>query len=59
MQRFFIYFCKTLYMFQTGFSAYHQELKTPHTASGICMYSYELPMMDGNPVRNMQSVLLK
>jgi len=35
MQRFTVYFCKTLYMFQTGFSAYHQELKTAHTASGI------------------------
>ena len=32
----FIYFCKTLHMFQTGFSAHHQELKTAHTASGIC-----------------------
>ena len=29
----FIYFCKTLYMFQ---SVIHQELKTAHTASGIC-----------------------
>ena len=32
----FIYFCKTLYMFQTGFSVHHQELKTAHTASDIC-----------------------
>ena len=32
----FIYFCKTHYMFQTGFPVHHQELKTAHTASGIC-----------------------
>jgi len=32
----FIYFCKTLYMFQTGFSVHHQQLKTAHTALGIC-----------------------
>jgi len=31
----FIYFCKTLYMFQTVLSVQHQELKTAHTASGI------------------------
>ena len=36
MQRFTIYFCKTLYMFQTRLSVHHQELKTAHTASGIC-----------------------
>ena len=33
---YFIYFCKTLYMFQTGFSVHLQELKTAHTESGIC-----------------------
>jgi len=32
----FIYFCNTLYMFQMGFCVHHQELKTAHTASGIC-----------------------
>jgi len=32
----FIYFCQTLYMFQTGFSVHHQQHKTAHTASGIC-----------------------
>jgi len=32
----FIYFCKTLYMFQAVFFFHHQELKTAHTASGIC-----------------------
>ena len=34
----FIYFCKMLYMFQTVFFSpvHHQELKTAHTASGIC-----------------------
>ena len=32
----FIYFCKTLYRFQTVFSVQHRELKTAHTASGIC-----------------------
>ena len=37
MQLFTIYFCKMLYMFQTGFSVHHQELKTAHTASGICL----------------------
>ena len=36
MLRFTIYICKTLYIFQAGFSVHHQELKTPHTASGIC-----------------------
>jgi len=30
--QFIIYFCKTLYMFQTGFSVHHQELKN-------CTYS--------------------
>ena len=33
---FYIYFCKMLYMFQTGFPVHFQELKTAHTASGIC-----------------------
>jgi hypothetical protein len=32
----FIYFCKTLYMFQTVFSVHHQELKTTHTADRYC-----------------------
>ena len=32
----FIYFCKTLYVFHTGFPSIHQELKTAHTAPGIC-----------------------
>ena len=36
MQHFTIYFCKTLYMFQTIFSVHHHELKTAHTALGIC-----------------------
>ena len=52
----FIYFCKTLYMFQTVFSVHHQEIKTAHTASGICQIntstcccSFELLMMDGKP----------
>jgi len=36
MQRFLIYlFLKTLYMFQSGSSAYHQEHITLQTASGI------------------------
>jgi len=26
-------------MFQTVFSVHHQELKTAHTASGICQYN--------------------
>jgi len=30
----FVYFCKTLYLFQTVFRP-HQELKTAHTALGI------------------------
>ena len=34
----FIYFCKTLYVFQTGFSVHHQELKTAHTASDQYCY---------------------
>jgi len=33
----FIYFCKTLYMFQMGFSVHHKGLKTAHTALGICV----------------------
>jgi len=32
----FIYFCKTHYMFQTGFPVHHQEHQTAYTASGIC-----------------------
>ena len=31
----FIYFCKTLYTFRTGYSVHHQEYKTAYTASGI------------------------
>jgi len=59
----FIYFCKTLYMFQTVFPSHHQELKTAHTASGVCqtvtatwrcMCSFELLMMDEKTVKHVQ-----
>jgi len=40
-----------------GFSAHHQDLKTVHTASGICqaccMYSFELLMMGGENTENI------
>jgi len=36
MRLFSIYFCKTLYMFQTFFSVHLKELKTAYTASDIC-----------------------
>jgi hypothetical protein len=57
----FIYFCKTLYMFQTGFTSIISSSKL-HTASGscqtvtatcCCMCSFEFLMMNGKPFWNM------
>jgi len=31
----FIYICKMLYMFQTGFTVHHQELKTAASPGGL------------------------
>ena len=55
----FIYFCKTLYVFQTIFPSIITRSKLRITASGICqtntwrcMCSFELVMMDGKTVWN-------
>jgi len=49
-----------------GLSVHHQEFKTVHTATGICltnacccMYSLEFLMMDGKTVQNMWGVIPK
>jgi len=57
-----IYFCKTLYMFQTVFPSIIRSSKL-HIQRQVlvwrCMCSFDLLMMDGRTVWNMQSVLKK
>jgi len=57
--KFILFWNDTLHV-SDGFSVHHQEFKTVHTATGICltnvcchMYSLELLMMDGKTIRNM------
>jgi hypothetical protein len=57
IQRYTIFFIAVNALHVSGvLSAHHQELKTVHTASGMCtVLNFELPMMGGGNARMMQS----
>ena len=62
----FILFWNNTLRVSDGLSVHRQELKTVHTATGICLtytcccvHSLELLTMDGKTVRNTQSVIPK
>jgi hypothetical protein len=54
----FYFWDNTLHVLD-GLSVHHEEFKTVHTATGICMYSLELLITDGKTVQNMYSVIPK
>jgi hypothetical protein len=67
MQRYTIFFITVNAVYVSGsFSAHHQELRTVHTALGICqacftytgccVYSFELLMMGGETAWNMYNI---
>ena len=63
--KFILFWNKTLHVLD-GLSVHHQEFKTVHTTTGICltytcccMYCLELLMMDGKTVRNTKGVIPK
>ena len=68
----FTLFCDDILHVSDGLSVHHQQFKTVHTAvkqillsvccltnACCCICSFELLMMDGKTVRNMQSVISK
>jgi len=53
MQRYTIFFIAVNALHASGgFSAHHQELKTVHTASGICQACLLLPLAPDDGRRN-------